>query len=48
MWDMLLDVWDPEYGSQPPRRPSILSILNQMEEDAEDWDEFVILYGNNE
>lgn len=43
LWNLLLEVWDPEYGSQPSRRPSIPSILDQMREDAEGWDQSLIL-----
>lgn len=42
LWDLLLTVWDPEHGSQPPRRPPIQTILNQMKGDAVDWDRFIV------
>ena len=49
LWNILLEAWDPEYGSQPPKRPSVRIIMNQMEEDAEDWDQIVAgLLGNPE
>lgn len=38
LWNLLLKVWDPEYGAQLPKRPSIPLILDQMKEDADDWD----------
>jgi len=38
LWNLLLNVWDPEYGSQLPKRPSIPSILDQINEDADNWD----------
>lgn len=37
LWNILLKVWDPEYGSQPPKRPPISSILAQMRKDGDDW-----------
>ena len=42
LWNLLLKAWDPEYGSQLPRRPSVSSILDQMEEDADDCDQSTI------
>ena len=38
LWKILLEVWDPEYGSQPPKRPSVRTVVGQMKEDAEAWD----------
>lgn len=43
LWNILLLAWDAEYGSQPPKRPSIQTILNQLKEDADNWDQFIIL-----
>ncbi|KAF9647849.1 kinase-like protein, partial [Thelephora ganbajun] len=43
LWDLLLAAWDTEHGSQPPKRPSIQTILNQLQEDANTWDQFIIL-----
>ena len=42
LWELLLKAWDPEYGSELPKRPSVETISNQMKEDAEDWDQFLI------
>ena len=42
LWDLLLKAWDPEYGSQPPKRPSVKTISNQMKEDADNWDQFIL------
>ena len=42
LWDLLLKAWDPEYGSEPPKRPPVKTISNQMKEDAGDWDQFII------
>ena len=42
LWNILLKAWDPEYGSQPPKRPSIKTISNQMKEDSDDWDQFIL------
>jgi len=42
LWELLLEAWDPEYGSRPPKRPSVKTISNQMKEDAEDWDQLIL------
>ena len=42
LWNILFKTWDPEYGPQPPRRPSTQTISNQMKEDADDWDQFIV------
>ena len=42
LWELLLKAWDPEYGSEPPKRPSVETISKQMKEDAEDWDQFIL------
>lgn len=42
LWNLLLKAWDPEYGSQNPKRPSIKGISNQMKEDADDWDRYIV------
>lgn len=42
LWRLLLEVWEPEYGSQPPKRPSIRSMLDQLKEDADNWDKFIV------
>ena len=42
LWNLLLAAWDAEYGSQPPRRPSIRTISNQMKEDADNWHQFIV------
>ena len=42
LWDILLKAWDPEYGTQPPKRPPIGTILDQVKEDADDWDRFIV------
>jgi len=42
LWDLLLKAWDPECGSQHPKRPSIREISEQMKEDAGDWDRFIV------
>jgi len=42
LWDLLLVAWDAEHGSQPPGRPSIRTILTQLEGDASEWDEYII------
>ena len=41
LWNLLLKAWDPEYKSQPSKRPSILTVSHQMKEDADDWDKFI-------
>lgn len=43
LWNLLLKVWEPEYGPQPPKRPPIQPILDQLKQDANDWDRSVIL-----
>ena len=42
LWNVLLTTWDAERGSQPPIRPPIQTIANQLEEDAKRWDQFII------
>ena len=41
LWNLLFKAWDPEYGPQPPKRPSVQTILNQMKKDADNWDQFI-------
>ena len=48
LWDLLFKVWDPEYGPDPPRQPPARTILDQMKEDADDWDAGTGLSGNPE
>ena len=43
LWYILLAAWDADYGSRPSKRPPIQSISNQLKEDADRWDEFIIL-----
>ena len=38
----MLTAWDAEYGSQPSKRPSIQTILNQLKEDVSNWDRYDI------
>ena len=42
LWNLLLKAWDPEYGPQPPKRPAVQTILNQVKGDADIWDQFII------
>jgi len=42
LWNLLLAAWDAEHGSQPPKRPSIRRISNQMKEDASNWHKFIV------
>jgi len=42
LWNLLLTAWDAEYRSQPPKRPSIRTISNQMKEDAIVWHKFIV------
>lgn len=44
LWNLLLKAWDPEHQSEPSERPSIQQVMNQLKEDANDWDRFVILH----
>ena len=48
LWDLLIKVWDPEFGPEPPKRPPVRSILNQMKEDADDWGVVTGLLANPE
>ena len=42
LWNLLLATWDAERGCQPPKRPPIQTIANQLEEDAKRWDQFIV------
>jgi len=42
LWNLLLAAWDAEYRSQPPKRPSIRTISNQMKEDSNNWHKFIV------
>jgi len=42
LWNLVLAAWDTEYWSQPPKRPSIRTISNQMKEDASNWHKFIV------
>ncbi|KAF9647121.1 kinase-like protein [Thelephora ganbajun] len=42
LWNLLLKAWDLEDGFQPPKRPPVQPILNQMKEDADDWDQIFV------
>ena len=46
LWDLLFTVWDPEYGSEPSKRPPARAILDQMKEDAGDWNAATGLLGS--
>ena len=49
LWEILLKVWDPDHGSHPSKRPSVRTVMKQMKEDAEGWDQIVTgLLGNPE
>ena len=48
LWNLLFNVWDPEYGPDPPKRPPARTILNQMKEDADEWGVVTGLMGNPE
>jgi len=43
LWNLLLAAWDAEHGSQPSKRPSIQSIVDQLREDVDEWDQLIIL-----
>jgi len=43
LWDLLLVAWDEEYASQPPKRPSVRMILDQLKRDGGKWGKFIIL-----
>ena len=45
LWELLFKVWDPERGHEPPKRPSTREILDQMKEDADDWNAVMGLLG---
>ena len=43
LWNILLMAWDAEDGSRTPKRPSTQAISNQLKEDANKWDQFIVL-----
>jgi len=43
LWNLLLAAWDAEHRSQPSKRPFIQSIVNQLQEDVDEWDQDMIL-----
>ena len=43
LWNLLLAAWDVEHGSQPSKRPFVQSIVNQLQEDVNEWGRFIIL-----
>ena len=42
LWELLEATWIPEHASQPPRRPEISVIIDQLRKDANEWNESMI------
>ena len=43
LWGLLEATWLPEHASQPPKRPNISVIIDQLRKDAGDWNKSIIL-----
>ena len=43
LWELLEATWLPERASQPPKRPQISIIIDQVRKDASDWNKSIIL-----
>jgi len=42
LWELLVSAWCVEHGSQPSQRPSASIILDQLNEDVDDWGESIL------